>query len=395
MSRTTKTTTTAKTLRLGIVGLGNMGSVHAGIILAGKVPGLELTAVCDVDSSRLAGYPQLHRFAESSEMLKSGDIDAVLIATPHYAHTTIGIEALKLGLHVLVEKPISVHKADCERLIAAYKNKKQVFAAMFNQRTDSIYQKIRQVVQGGELGKIRRINWIITDWFRTEAYYASGGWRATWPGEGGGVLLNQCPHNLDLYQWIFGMPNKVRGFCQLGRYHNIEVEDDVTAYLEYPDGTTAVLVTSTGEAPGTNRLEITGEQGRLVMENGKISFIRNEVGMSEFSGTTPGSYNRPETWNIEIPVTQKGEQHTGILKNFTNAVLHGEKLLSPAPEGIHSVELANAILMSSLTESTVEIPFSGAKYEKILKKLIATSRFKKKTAKQTGPAADFTTSFQK
>jgi len=396
MSRTTKSTTT-KTLRLGIVGLGNMGSVHAGIILAGKVPGLQLIAVCDVNPLRLAAYPQLQRFADSSEMLKSGAIDAVLIATPHYAHTTIGIEALKLGLHVLVEKPISVHKADCERLIAAYKNKskKQVFAAMFNQRTDSIYQKIRRVVREGELGKIRRVNWIITDWFRTEAYYASGGWRATWSGEGGGVLLNQCPHNLDLYQWIFGMPRKVRGFCQFGRYHNIEVEDDVTAYLEYPDGATAVLITSTGEAPGTNRLEITGERGKLVMENWKISFTRNEMGMTEFSRMTTGSYNRPETWNIEMPVDQKGEQHTGILKNFTNAALHGEKLLAPAPEGIHSVELANAIVMSSLTGTTVEIPFSGAKYEKILKKLIATSRFKKKTAKQTGPAADFTASFQK
>jgi len=396
MSRTTKSTTT-KTLRLGIVGLGNMGSVHAGIILAGKVPGLQLIAVCDVNPLRLAAYPQLQRFADSSEMLKSGAIDAVLIATPHYAHTTIGIEALKLGLHVLVEKPISVHKADCERLIAAYKNKskKQVFAAMFNQRTDSIYQKIRRVVREGELGKIRRVNWIITDWFRTEAYYASGGWRATWSGEGGGVLLNQCPHNLDLYQWIFGMPRKVRGFCQFGRYHNIEVEDDVTAYLEYPDGATAVLITSTGEAPGTNRLEITGERGKLVMENWKISFTRNEMGMTEFSRMTTGSYNRPETWNIEMPVDQKGEQHTGILKNFTNAALHGEKLLAPAPEGIHSVELANAIVMSSLTGTTVEIPFSGARYEKILKKLIATSRFQKKVSKQTGPAADFTASFQK
>jgi predicted dehydrogenase len=394
MSRTKKNTTT--TLRMGIVGLGNMGTAHAATILAGKAPGLELTAVCDVNPVRIEAYPQLQRFADSSAMLKSGVIDAVLISTPHYAHTTIGIEALKLGLHVLVEKPISVHKADCERLIAAYKNKgkKQVFAAMFNQRTDSIYQKIRQMVQGGELGKIRRINWIITDWFRTEAYYASGGWRATWSGEGGGVLLNQCPHNLDLYQWIFGMPAKVRGFCQLGRYHNIEVEDDVTAYMEYPDGTTAVLITSTGEAPGTNRLEITGERGKLVMENGKISFIRNEMGMSQFSETTTGSYGRPETWNVEIPVEQKGEQHLGILKNFTNAILHGEKLLSPAPEGIHSVELGNSILMSSLTGETVEIPFSGAKYEKILKKLIATSRFQKKTVKETGPAADFTKSFK-
>lgn len=390
------TTKKSTTVRLGIVGLGNMGSVHAANIIQGKIPGLELTAVCDRNPKRLVSYTGQAAFADSAEMIRSGKIDAILIATPHYDHTTIGIAALKAGLHVLVEKPISVHKADCERLIAAAKKagKKQVFAAMFNQRTDSVYQKVRELVQGGELGRIQRINWIITDWFRTAAYYASGGWRATWAGEGGGVLLNQCPHNLDLYQWIFGMPDSVRGYCQLGRYHDIEVEDDVTAYFQYKSGATGVFITSTGEAPGTNRLEITGEQGKLVMENGKLFYTRNEVQMSEFSNTTTEGFSRPATWNVEIPIVQKGEQHIGILKNFTNCILHGEKLLSPAPEGIHSVELGNAILMSSLIGESVDVPLSGAKFEKILKKLIATSRFKKKAVKETAPASDFSKSFK-
>lgn len=384
------------TVRLGIVGLGNMGTAHAANILAGKIPGLELAAVCDRNPKKLEQYAAQIKFVSSDEMIQSGKIDAILICTPHYDHTTIGIKALKAGLHVVVEKPISVHKADCERLIAAYKkaSRKQVFAAMFNQRTDSIYQKVRELVQGGELGKIQRINWIITDWFRTEAYYASGGWRATWAGEGGGVLLNQCPHNLDLYQWIFGMPDKVRGYCQLGRYHDIEVEDDVTAYFQYKSGATGVFITSTGEAPGTNRLEITGEQGKLVMEHGKLLYTRNEMGMSEYSATTTEGFSRPNTWNIEIPVVQKGEQHIGILKNFTNCILHGEKLLSPAPEGIHSVELGNAILMSSLLDDTVDVPLSGPKFEKMLKKLIAKSRFKKKVVKDSAPAVDFSKSFK-
>lgn len=383
-------------VRLGIIGLGNMGSSHINWIKAGKIPNLELTAVCDLNQSKLDRYPEIPGFTDYKSMLKSGLIDTVLIATPHYAHTTIGIDALKSGLHVIVEKPISVHKADCERLIAAYKpkGKKQIFAAMFNQRTDSFYQKIRELIQSGELGKIQRIQWTITDWFRTHAYYASGGWRATWAGEGGGVLLNQCPHNLDLYQWLFGMPDKVRGFCQLGRYHDIEVEDNVTAYFEYKSGATGVFITSTGEAPGTNRLEVTGEQGKLVYENGKLTYTRNEIQMGEFSRTTSESFGRPNTWNVEIPIVQQGEQHIGILKNVTNAILHGEKLLSPAPEGIHSVELGNAILMSSLLGETVDVPLSGAKFEKMLKKLVATSKPRKKKVVKNAPVTDFSKSFK-
>ncbi len=259
-----------KSVSLGIIGTGQRGRAHARMLLDGEIPGCALSAVCDVVPAATQPFPGIPTFCSLAEMIASESCDAVLIATPHYSHTFLGIEALEAGLHVLVEKPISVHKADCERLLAAHRSKKQVFAAMFNQRTDPYYQKVRDLVRGGELGKIQRINWIITDWFRPEAYYASGGWRATWAGEGGGVLLNQCPHNLDLFQWIFGMPQRVRGFCQFGRHHEIEVEDEVTAYFEYDDGKTGVFITSTGEAPGTNRLEITGDQGKLVMEGDSL-----------------------------------------------------------------------------------------------------------------------------
>ena len=314
-----------KELRLGIIGLGNMGSAHAASVMAGKIPRCRLAGVCDTDAEKIAKYPGFYASTDSDTLIASGEVDAVLVATPHYSHTTIGTAALKAGLHVLVEKPISVHKADCERLI----------------------------------------------------------------------LLNQCPHNLDLYQWIFGMPSKVRGFCKLGYHHKIEVEDDVTAYFEYKDGTSAVFITSTGEAPGANRLEISAERGRLVMEGGKLSFTRNEIPMTEFSRTTTESFSRPPVWNVEIPVVQTGEQHNGILKNFTNAILDGEKLLSPAAEGIHSVELGNAILMSSMLGETVEVPFASARYEKLLNNLIATSRFKKKAVKKNAAGEDFSKSFLK
>ena len=249
-------------VRLGIIGVGGMGSFHADYMKKGCIEGCELVAVCDIDPDRLTLHQELKRYPEHKALIESGEVDAVLIATPHYAHTWIGIDALNAGLHVLTEKPISVHVADCERLIAAHTaNPKQVFAAMFNQRTCRSYRKIKQLIDTGELGEIQRVNWIITDWFRTEAYYASGSWRATWKGEGGGVLLNQCPHQLDLMQWLFGMPDEVRAFCGIGARHDIEVEDQVTAYLEYANGATGVFVTTTGEAPGTNRLEIAGRPG--------------------------------------------------------------------------------------------------------------------------------------
>lgn len=369
-------------LRLGIIGLGNMGRMHAKCILAGEVPRCRLTAVCDEDPERLKEFADVPRFSKFEKLISSGQIDALLIATTHFSHTDIGIAALQAGLHVLVEKPISVHKADCLRLLEAHQSKKQVFAAMFNQRTDTFYQKVREMVHGGVLGEIVRVTWTITDWFRSEAYYASGGWRATWAGEGGGVLLNQCPHNLDIFQWIFGMPDEVRGFCQLGRHHDIEVEDDVTAFFSYKSGMTAVFIASTGEAPGANRLEISGEKGRLVYEAGRLSFIRNEIPTAEFSRTTKESFSRPPVWNIEIPLHQRGEQHVGILKNFTRAVLDGEELIAPAAEGIYSVELGNAILLSSLEGKTVEMPMSASEYAAQLKKLIASSRYKKNTLQQ-------------
>jgi predicted dehydrogenase len=385
-------------VRIGIVGIGNMGYSHAQQILAGKINRLELGAVADHNPAKLARVPQVKGFKKADEMMAAGLIDAILIATPHYDHTTIGIAALKAGLHVMVEKPISVHRADCERLIAAYhgREKKQVFAAMFNQRTDRYYQKIRELIRSGELGEIRRVNWIITNWFRTHAYYASGGWRATWAGEGGGVLLNQCPHNLDLFQWMFGMPMKVSAKCAFGKYHDIEVEDDVTAVMEFKNGATGVFITSTGEAPGTNRLEITAERGKVVYENDKISFTRNEMPMGEFSRTSPHSFANPGTWDVSIPAAGHGGQHNEVLQNFTDAILDGEALVAPAPEGIHSVELANSMLLSAWLDKPVTLPIDGKKYERLLKGKIAEAakKGKKKAVKEAAPA-DFAKSFGK
>jgi predicted dehydrogenase len=381
-------------LRLGIIGLGNMGQFHANATAAGKITGCRLTAVCDPDERQLAKYLPARGFLSSSELIDAGEVDAVLIATPHYSHTTIGIEALESGLHVLVEKPLSVHKGDCERLLAAPREKKQVFAAMFNQRTDPYYLKLRELIRNEELGTIRRINWIVTNWYRTAAYYAASGWRATWAGEGGGVLLNQCPHQLDLWQWLFGMPSKVRAFCQFGRYHDIEVEDDVTAYFEYENGTTGVLITSTGEAPGTDRLEIAAEGGRVVIENDRFQWTQNDVPMSKFSKESPDGFAKPQISQQEIPISAHGGQHHEVLQNFVDAILFGKRLIAPAEEGIHSVELANAMLFSSETETTVSLPLDANAFEELLHHKIKTSSVSKADVRvSVANLADFSKSF--
>src|SRR5215467_13691335 len=344
-------------VRVGIIGMGNIGQHHHGYLSAGKINRAELVAVSDAIPGKLEKFKPLKIFSDGEELIRSGLVDAVIIATPHYQHTTLGIAALNAGVHAMVEKPISAHKADAERLITAHKkNPKVVFAGMFQLRAEPRYQKMQKLIQGGELGEIVRMSWLMTDWYRTEAYYASGGWRATWKGEGGGVLLNQCLHNLDVMQWLLGMPARVRGFCQLGRFHQIEVEDNVSAYFEYPNEATGTFVSSTGEAPGSNRFEIAGTRGKLGLERDKLSFTRNESDMLQFSKSSKVGFAKPEVSHIDIPFENAANPHAILVQNFVDAILDGKQLIAPGEEGIHSVELANAILYSSLIEETVQLP---------------------------------------
>lgn len=383
-----------KKVRLGIVGLGNIGRYHAEYLQAGKISRCELVAVSDAYPPALEKYKHLKTFEKSEDLIRSGEIDALIISTPHYLHTTIGIDALENGLHIMVEKPISAHKADGERLIAvAKKHPGQVFAGMFQLRVEPRYVKLRKLLQSGEFGTFVRLNWIITDWFRTEAYYASGGWRATWKGEGGGVLLNQCLHQLDIMQWLCGMPARVRGFCKLGRYHDIEVEDDVTCYMEWANGATGVFISSTGEAPGTNRLELCGTRGKVVLENNKLTFTRLETDMVEFNKTAKSPFAKPDVWNIDIPFDTIPNTHAILMQNFVDAILDGVPLIAPGEEGLGSVELANAFLFSSLLDKTIELPMDSAAWEQKLNQLIAESKHQKKVVEVT--TDDFTKSFNR
>lgn len=385
-----------KIVRIGIIGMGNIGKHHAGYLLDGKVDRCQLTAVCSTSPDKLADYAAkgVTVFRDAKELLSSKKVDAVIIATPHYQHTTLGIAAFDAGLHLMVEKPISAHKADAEKLIKAHKkNTKLVFGGMFQLRVEPRYEKIRALIRGGDLGEIVRVNWVNTDWFRSEAYYVSSAWRATWKGEGGGVLINQCLHNLDVLQWLLGMPVSVRGYCQLGRFHQIEVEDNVTAYLEWSNGATGVFVSSTGEAPGANRFEIVGTRGTLVLENGKLMFTRNAVDMVEFSRTAKIGFSKPEAKTEEVSFANAAAPHAALTQNFVNAILDGELLIAPGQDGIHSVELANAMVFSSLEKKSVELPMSGVAWEKKLSQLITESKLEKKV--MFVEASDFASSFRK
>ena len=383
-------------VRIGIIGMGNMGRFHANDLLDGEVPRGDLAAVGSTSPHKLEDYKEkgVKIFGSGEEMIASGAIDALLIATPHYQHTSLGVAALEAGLHIMVEKPISAHKADAERLIAAAAARPgQVFGAMFQLRVEPRYQKIRELVQGGELGNLVRVLWIMTDWFRSEAYFQSGGWRATWKGEGGGVLLNQCLHQLDAMQWITGMPSKVRSHVGIGRWHDIEVEDDVTCYMEFANGASGAFITSSGETPGSNRLEIAGTKGRLILENDTLKLTRNAVASDEWCKTSKIGFQKPETTVEEIPIPGADAPHATLMTNFVNAILDGEALIAPGAEGLGSVELANVMVYSGLKNEPVDLLMDGAAWEAQLNDLIANSTHEKKVVQIS--SEDFAASFRK
>jgi len=370
-----------KKLRIGIIGMGNMGSDHAKKLINGTVMEVELTAVSDMDEKRIKASKMylpdtLGYFNSPEELIDSGLCEAVIIATPHYDHPRLAIQAFNKGLHVLCEKPAGVYTKQVREMNEKAQESGVVFCMMFNQRTNPMYRKMRELVQGGELGAIKRVNWIITDWYRTQAYYDSGSWRATWAGEGGGVLINQCPHNIDLLQWICGMPSKVRAFCHEGKWHDIEVEDDVTAYLEFPNGSTGVFVTTTADLPGTNRLEITLEMGKLVCEHGKLTLHKLSQNEREYCFESKEGFTSPSVEVTGVPAEGDNSQHMGIIASFANAILDGTPLIADGEEGIHSLMLSNAMHLSSWTGETVEFPIDEDLYLSELKKRISTSKRK-------------------
>lgn len=360
-------------LRIGVVGIGNMGSAHAVQIFEKKIQSAELTAVCDNSRERLEWAEKrfgssIAQYDDYEQFLDCGKMDAVIIATPHKLHPVIAQKAFEKGLHVLTEKTAGIDTASVRKMNEAAMQSGAVFGIMYNQRTNPLYRKLRDAVKGGILGEIKRFIWIINNWYRTQAYYDSGDWRATWNGEGGGVLLNQCPHNLDIWQWIMGMPVRVRAFCNVGHYHHIQVEDDATIYAEYENGSSAVFVTSTGEYPGTNRMEISGTKGKAVVENGELKFFLLEKDEREicFSSTEGMPEEKVDSYFIKQERADGG--HLEILQNFADAVLKGKELLAPGIEGIYGLMISNAAYLSTWKEDWVMLPADEREFWEFLKK---------------------------
>ena len=368
-------------IRLGIIGIGNMGSEHCRMILDGRCPEVSLCAAADLRASRRdwarENLPDgVAVFGDGLELIASGCCDAVLIAVPHFSHEPLAVAALEAGLDVLCEKPAAVQADRAEHMIRVAQRTGKTLTFMFNQRTNCIYRAMKALLAGGEMGAIKRMNWIITDWYRTQRYYDSGSWRATWKGEGGGVLLNQCPHQLDLLIWLCGMPGAVTAECREGKWHRIEVEDDVTAALEFPNGATGVFVASTGDLPGTNRLEIDCERGKIVCEDGAVRVWRMGVNEREICFESDDPWYREEVAPETLATDGENPQHAGVINAFAAHLLRGEPLIAEAEDGLRALELSNAIHLSGWTGKRVGIPADREAFNRELEKRIATSQIR-------------------
>ena len=368
-------------VRFGIIGCGNMGTGHAKNFAEGKINNGVLSAVCDINPKKINIFKETYGdtikyFDNAEDMLASGEVDCVIICVPHYDHPTLAIAALDHDVNCIVEKPAGVYTLQVEEMLERAKKSDKILGIMFNQRNNPAFKMMKKMIAEGKIGEVKRTNWIITNWYRSQYYYDSGEWRATWVGEGGGVLYNQAPHQLDLFQWIVGMmPNKVHAHCHFGKWHNIEVEDDVTCYCEYPNGATGVFITCTADAPGTNRFEVLGTKGKLVFENDKLYFTENKVDERVHCFTTTKGFEGPETFEtVEVELEGEHTHHSGICNNIANAILGLEEVYAPASDGICGVELANAMLLSAWLDRAVELPIDGYLFYEELKKRIAVSK---------------------
>ncbi len=385
-----------KKVRLGIIGMGNAGMMHTKSIVSGIIHGAELKAVCD-SSERLKGLdgvipPDTDRFESYDAMLESQVCDAIIIATPHPSHPELAVKAFESGHHVFCEKPAGADCLSVRKMNEAAEVSGKLFTMNFNRRLEPVYLKLKNLIDSGESGRIRRIQWTSTDWFRTDAYYASAPWRGTWSGESGGVLLNQCVHILDLWQSIFKMPERLTGFCKFGKYHDIEVEDEATAVMEYKGGITGSFIASSGESPGTNRIELACDNGRIVVQDKKIIFNKTRIPLSKFNRTCENAFSEPEIWNSEIPISGQTDVSSNILRNFIEAIQGKTHLIVDGKEGLKSQMLANAILLSSWTGETVRLPFDEVRYKEILDAKSRTVKINK--PQSSGKVFDLSDSFK-
>lgn len=372
-------------VKFGIVGLGHQGFNYAGFLYRGKIANSELRAVCSSNSAKKdlveEELPGVKFYLDYEEMLKSGVIDAVIITTPHYQHIAYGKKALENDIHLLIEKPVGVYSKEARELNDLAQIKTNLsFGIIFNQRCNPLYQDLKDLIDNNELGDIRRCNWFITSWWRPHAYYEGSKWRGTWSGEGGGVLLNQSPHQLDLWQWICGMPEKIFSKVKFGYKKDIAVEDEVTALVEYANGSTGVFTTCTHDILGSDRFEIHGDLGKIIVEDGNKLIIKKldkseveiskEVSREEVGEIVDRGYPRDKYQEEIREYESEGSNHCSLIENFANNILNGEDLIAPGLEGINQLILANGILLSTWLSREIDLPFDEDLYLEELNKRV-------------------------
>ena len=374
-----------KEIRFGIIGMGVQGSYYAGILAGRHSGGVEipqpegcvLGAVCSrSDKSREAALLGVPWFRDWRELLESGMCDAVILTVPHFQHHEIAIAALERGIHVLCEKPAGVRASDVRRMLDAQAKSTAKLGMFLQQRTIPLFNRIRQIVASGELGELRRSNWIINTYWRPDSYYASGAWRGTWKGEGGGILVNQLPHYLDLWLYLCGTPERVFARNRHGAHRKITVENDVTVLAEYPNGATGVFVACTHDPMGTDRLELDFDRGKIVVEDSARAQIHrfrdsedgwnkhlSSADMEQLSKTE--AHHDTEFFDEGLPY---GISHAGIMENFARHIRLGEPLIATGLDGLRQVELANAIQLSGWVGEMIPIPCDSDRYDRELKK---------------------------
>src|SRR3979411_3327211 len=335
-------------VRFAVIGVGaNVFNMHDPALRSNNV---EIVGVCDINveaAERQAERLGCPYFADHRELLAATRPDAVAVLAPHPFHAALAIDCLNAGAPLLVEKPIAVHVAEADRMIAAAAQADRLLAVNLQHRTRGEIRTARKLLESGRLGQIQRVE-MVAIWTRTASYYAQAGWRGTWQGEGGGVLMNQSPHSLDLICHLVGQPSRVVAWNRT-LFHAIETEDTSLSLLEWPNGALGTLLVTTAQAGEPERLEIAGTRGILQLGRGGVHFVEADQDLRDFLKTSPEPFGKPIFRDQDVVLEPGGGDHTDVYANFLEAIRSGAPLVADGAGGRLSLELANALIYSSQT----------------------------------------------
>lgn len=360
-------------VRMAVIGTGSMGKKYAQMIAAGSVKDMVLTAVvcrseANIEWAKEKLNQEVQIFPDADTLYAHGDLfDAVMIVTPHKLHPEMVKQGLLAGKHMFCDKPAGVSMKQCEEMARLAREKDLKFAMMFHQRMYGKYLRIKELLEQNEIGVIRRVMMENSRYYRTQYYHKSGSWRSSWTGEGGGALINQGQHILDIWQWLVGMPQSVQAVIPFGKYNDFDVDDEATILMEYPDKRTAVFILTTGEGSWTERLEIVGSKGTILLEEDKLTISRYDQDLTEYGKNAQCNAREQmkETLTVEDYPKEK-EPYEEMLADFADAILTDGSVAVSGLEGLHALELTNAAYLSAFTGKKISLPMDADEYEKEL-----------------------------